>query len=252
MSNIVKEDVVKATNRDKKEYLSEATKKTHSQSSGWVYLLDFDDDYVYFDKEQYVEERYLIESYRASYSGSVVRYTVNDDAVKVARETVYTVVEDSQTDTENVVMKCLKKFFGKSKEVLKQEVSKQDVFKQFNEEEMISYEPLYAPADWVDGDGQGMTQETINKMVTDIKEKIDGEGIQANLFHKVATNAFSYVDCFKNPWPTTEINGQTVEHGQPVIVAKYHNEKAWELRKSGKIMGPSIGARGTVRKVDNE
>jgi len=117
---------------------------------------------------------------------------------------------------------------------------------KFQEEEMIAYEPLYCPPDVPDGEGEGMTESEIKKMVSNIKKKIEDGIMQANLFHKIPTKAFEWVDVFVNPWPTCKVGDQDVVKGQPVAVCKYHNKNAWELRKQGIIKGPSI--EGTVGK----
>ena len=58
--------------------------------------------------------------------------------------------------------------------------------------------------------------------------------------------------------PTREIEkesecviGETVvPEGQPLVKLQFNTQEAWELRKSGDLMGVSIGAKATIVEVD--
>jgi hypothetical protein len=148
-----------------------------------------------------------------------------------------------------------KKYFGKKEEDPLKDIIKQKdnhyYIEKFNNEEMISYEPLYTPPEVPDAEYEGMTEKESLKTVKNIKEKIENGTMKSNLFHKVPTKAFKWIDCFSNPWPSCIVGDQEVLKSQPVGVLKWNNEKAWELRKQNIIKGPSIeGKAGNKRKVE--
>lgn len=127
------------------------------------------------------------------------------------------------------------------------------IIKQFDEEERIAYEPLYCPPDTADGHDEGMTKVEIVKMVDHINDCID-QGIKLeNIGHKAPiTKAFEYKSAFVSPWPECTVGDTVVKEGQPVLIVKYHNQRAWELRKEGRICGPSIGGTGIITEVDED
>lgn len=251
-------NISKATYNDKIRWLHEAVDKIeYHYKDKWgdicrcyCWLRDHDDDYVYIHiKDATYRMPYTLENNKVDIDTS--------NPVEVVSETTYTVVgvdESDESDEDSMVEKILKgitkHFGGTQKEGNPIETSKElMVIKKFEDEEMIVYEPLYTPPDTPDLVGESMSQETITKMVGDIKKKIEAGTMQANLFHKVPTDSFKWIDCFENPWPICMVGEQEVVKGQPVIVAKYSNAKAYEARKAGLLKGPSIGFRGKRRDV---
>jgi len=231
------------------------------ESSPYIYLKDYDEQYAYYeDTDDYNK------TIRIGYTYSESGYTLNNDPVYVLERTVYVTEDDvisgtvtpaTNTATQAVpaprpvpetisLLKSIKGLLTGNKPV--------PMIKQFNDEEMISYEPLYVPPETADGHEEGMSEEEIVKMVEKIKIGIEQQTIKANLFHKANTTSFEWIDAFVSPWPECQVGEQTVAKGQPVIVAKYHSKELWDMRKEGVIKGPSIGAMMTplvVEETDN-
>jgi hypothetical protein len=162
--------------------------------------------------------------------------------------------DDSKRSTfVNKLMQLLDKHFGSEASVSDEfDMKPEDVMviKQFEDEEMVEYAPLYKAANQPDLVGDAMSQHTIDNMVSQLNKAIE-DGVQLeNLGHRVPIkNAWKYQEVFTSPWPSCMVGDTEVTKGQPVLVIKYNNERAWELRKQGVIKGPSIGGRG--RFVEN-
>lgn len=218
---------------DKRKILADAL------GTGWV--LDFDEDYVYF--EQWVEDdeehRYL--AFRKTYE-------ISDDNVVTfgkEKERVVTTTEFQAVGSTEVTEKSIKgfinnaldKYFGGSK---KGDIN---VIKQFGDDgEMVCIEPLYTAPLQADGDGDMMNAETIEGMVNSINKANKDGRLQNGLFHKHRTRTWYLDKAWVNP--TTCVIGDTVvPEGQPIAKTIFTNKAAFELRKKGEIAGLSIGAR---------
>lgn len=271
---VVKEekyDIEKATYDDRKRLLRNSIKEKFLFENGYLYNLDLDSEFVYFEIN-YCEHkddgktRYYDTTYKLPYTIKDVNVSLGTELIKVEKITQYKDVEDkvspiyedgngnrSMEWVENIVEKVLKRF--KREESQDSNVAKEKdgcyYIEKFKEEEMKSWEPIYCPPNTSDADGEGMTEEEITKMVKNMKDKIDSGTMEFNLFHKVKSNAAEWVDCFCNPWPECYVGDHKVEKGQPVGVLQWKNKAAWEMRKSGRILGPSIeGKSGSKRKVE--
>lgn len=224
-------DVDKATFNDKRKMLSDAI------DSGWV--MDFDEEYVYF--EQWEEDGYV--TYRKSYNiseGNSV--TFGEEKEKVVATTDFQVVKavnETEKSVIGYVTKALDKYFGGSNR------KDLNVIKQFGDDgDMTCIEPLYTAPFQADGDGDMMSAETIEGMVQSINKANDEGRLQSGLFHKHNTDTWHLEKAWVNP--TECIIGDTVvPEGQPIAKTVFTNEAAFELRKSGDIAGLSIGARAT-------
>jgi uncharacterized protein YdaT len=117
---------------------------------------------------------------------------------------------------------------------------------KFNEEQMIAIEPLYCKPMEADLHEEGMTEEEIRKMVDNINSNIDK--ISGNIGHAINTDGFYFVKAWVNECDCI-IGDEIVPEGMPIIKVQFVDDKLWELRKSGKLTGLSIGALGAV--VDN-
>lgn len=221
----------KSTMSDKRRMLCDAL-----GNDGWV--LDFDETYVYFEQWDNVDERYV--AFRKGYEiseGNVISFSGEKDQVIATTE--FKVVQEEETEKNllNKLLKTLNKHFGGSK---RKDVN---VIKQFGEDgSMTCIEPLYSAPLQVDGDGEMMSADTIEGMVSSIN-KANSEGrLQYGLFHKHLTDSWYLDKAWVNP--TECIIGETVvPEGQPIAKTVFTNESAFELRKSGDIAGLSIGAR---------
>jgi len=140
----------------------------------------------------------------------------------------------------------------KPKEKVSTEDSLLPIVKQFHEDEMIAIEPLYASVGEVDGHGDFIeTIEDMRVFVDAINKANEAGVLQSSLFHTHKTNAFKMMRAWVNECECS-INGQTIKKGMPLAEIQFTNNKAWELRKSGKFMGLSIGARAIVTEVEDE
>lgn len=272
---IVSEDlsrIEKATFKDLKELLRKAIQEQFVFENGYLgWDIDFDPDNVYFSVEfsEYENDkhRYYEITYSVPYSLDGVTVSLGREPKKVEKETKYTevkenspFVEDGDVNrsmewAEKIIEKVLKKFSRKEiveKTKIEKEAKEIDgkfYIEKFKEEEQISYEPLYVPPEVGDYEGEGMTEEESIKMVKQIKDKIEKGEMKFNLFHKVESEAATWIDCFSNPWPSCFVGDQEVLKSQPVGVLKWNNKEAWGLRKQGVIKGPSIEGRAGNRRV---
>ena len=230
-------DINKNTAEDKKSILQKAVEEKFG--SGWV--RDYDDSYVYF--ESWVDGTGYID-FKVSYSiSNLVSVTLGEDKIKVIRLTEYKDIPDTEEDMEKSLTKKLEswldKHFGASKENTLQ------VIKQFQDEEMIAVEPLYISVGEVDGQGDTINSiEEMESLVKSFNEANESGILQSSLFHNHKTQSFSIVKAWVNPVECM-IGESLVPEGQPIAKVKFHNEKAWELRKNGTLLGLSIGARAT-------
>ena len=142
----------------------------------------------------------------------------------------------TKTTAESKIFKFLSKYFGGS-----EDNSHLAVIKQFQEEEMIAVEPLYCLADEADAHKEGMTQETIRKMVDNFNTNIDN--ISGNISHVAMTDGFAPIKAWVNECECM-IGDEYVPEGQPIVKVKFFNEVLWEARKAGELGGVSIGAKG--------
>lgn len=118
---------------------------------------------------------------------------------------------------------------------------------KFNEEQMIAIEPLYCKPMDSDTHNQGMNEEEIRKMVSNINANI--QKISGNIGHVFNTEGFYFVKAWVNECECM-IGSEFVPEGQPIIKVQFVDETLWSMRKTGQLQGLSIGALGVV--VDNE
>ena len=265
--------VEKTSTKDLRSYLRVALKGKYETSNNYVYILDFDESkgLVQFEINNYSYDSYMESTYQTSFtiSNEVDIFLGGDEPVEVVRKSVYTPVSSSADNASGVTLSSVAKTVKDTiKDTFKDLFSKQDpilkAFKQdaegcyrvekFNDEEMIAYEPMYSPPNVGDSDAQAMTEDTIKSMVDSANEGIEDGTLKSVLFHKVETDSFSFIKAFVNPWPSCLVGDQDVVKGQPVIVVKYHNKAAWDLRKAGVLKGPSIGCQctGVVKVTEKE
>lgn len=224
-------NIDKSTMNDKRRMLSDAI------DSGWV--LDFDEEFIYFEQWDDIHERYV--AFRRTYEiseGNVV--TFGEEKEQVVATTEFKLVETGDTDTDKsisgIVQKALDKYFGGSK---RQGI---DVIKQFDSEGMYAIEPLYIAPGEVDGHGDTMDLEAITGMVDSLNKANEEGRLQSGLFHKHKTDAWKLDKAWVNP--TECMIGDTlVPEGQPIAKTLFTNKAAYDLRVNGDICGLSIGGR---------
>jgi len=223
--------IEKNTDNDKRSIISNAIRAEYPDT--YPYLVDYDDEYIYF--EVYTGEGY--KNFRAGYTFSGVSVDIESDPEEVVKLTEYRVVKNDLS-TEKGLLNFITKHFGGTKG------SGKTVLKQFQEEEMVAIEKLYIHPEDVDGVGDTISLEDTRGMVDSLNKAIEAGTLQHGLFHKHKIDSFSVVKAWVAE--TDCIIGETeIREGQPLIKVQFHNETAWELRKSGEIAGISIGAKAT-------
>lgn len=214
----------------------------------WIYLIDFDDTYAYFEVYDYEHGAYL--NFRVAYQFTGTLATFEGDPEEVVRLSEYKLVSTNEdVVTEKSLMKTLDSFFtkhfGSSKEN-----SGLPVIKQFQEEKMVAIENLYILPNDIDGQGYTIDLEETHSLVKSFNEANDSGILQTSLFHTHKTESFEVVKAWVNPCECM-IGDTLVEEGQPLVEIQFLNKAAWELRKEGTLMGLSIGAQATeVVEVD--
>ena len=237
--------LIKNTNNDKRELLSKALRNHCKESEDrecYIYLSDFDDTYVYFSKETYDDGGYTEYQYKLQYSiTDVVNLSFSGEPQSVERITEYkdvlTEEEVSQSFLESVIKGLGKHFGGSNKDTLA-------VIKQFNDEEMIAVEPLFIAAGNTDLHLDTIDLEETHNLVKSFNEANQDGTLQSSLFHGHKSQAFKVNKAWVNPYEC-KIGDTTVVEGQPLCEIQFTNKKAWDLRKSGKLMGLSIGAQAS-------
>lgn len=235
--------VSKATEGDKRRALSNAVENNYEvESCGdcycWSYLQDYDDDYIYF----WVSTKDFSGAFKDAYTYDGPLVTLAGEPVEVVATTEYVeVTKEKKEDTSKLdkVLGILEKFIGDSKNT-----ESNVVIKQFDDEEMIAIEPLYAAPDTADNDDEGMTLDTIKGMVESANAAIQEGRLQSKYFHKEVTSDFHFLEAWVNPCDCY-IGESFVPEGQPIMKVKFDSEEAWEARKQGELRGLSIGAKAT-------
>lgn len=237
-------ELEKATYQNLMTLVSEALK------DGYVTDIDPDNKYVYV-RQWEGEPDYRSKTYRYSYSLSGVNITINQDSKQeVVGQTQY--VEKAKD--EFVTKSFLTGFLQDIKELVKGKSQPSvDIIKEFKEEEMISIEPFYVPPSKVDLHGDKLASVEVIKAGVDSFNKAIEEGRAIPcLFHKHKTESFEFVKAWVVE-KDTQYGDRVAEAGQPLIEIKWKNEKAWELRKSGRLMGGSMRAKSNdIEEVDDE
>ncbi len=270
----------KNTADDKRQILSDAVDSLFSVQGVYVYLRDYDDEYIYFRYNNH--ELGTNATYRLSYDYTGTSATLSGALEEVVQLSDYRVVGSEPVDKgsddkgtaqqikpvgsdlpnstaegkgrgalaqgyalefveKNGEESFFQKFlghFGPTKENIN------PVVKQFEDEQMIAIEPLYIVADGVDGQGDTYSREDANNMCTSLNKAIDEGRLQHGLFHKHSSDAFEITKSWVNEFECT-IGDSVVLEGQPLAKVQFKNQAAWDLRKSGTLMGLSIGARAT-------
>jgi hypothetical protein len=236
-------DLQKNTNGDKRRILSNIVESVYETAGIYVYLNDFDDDYVYFN---YYDRNDKSTTFRDKYEYNGVQATLAGDPEVVERFTEYKAVaenpinkairESRQDSQDETLLQKITKHFGGSKQNL------HPVVKQFEDEAMIAIEPLYIAAGEVDGVGDTYQREDVDYMVNSLNKAIEDGRLQQGLFHGHSTNAFTIEKGWVNEFEC-QLGDTTILEGQPIVKVQFTSPEAWELRKAGRLTGLSIGAR---------
>jgi hypothetical protein len=243
-------EVEKATEGDKRNILDSSLRSSYKSSpfydscSHSPWLLDYDDTYAYF--EVWTEGKGY-KTYRDTYTFNGTLATFGNSVEEVVRQTEYEVVsleQDVERSLSDKIISTIEKYFGGAKK-------SNQVIKQFDDEQMIAIEPLYIAAGEVDAVGDTYDLEDVYEMVTNFNKAIEEKTISSGLFHKSKTNSYTFIKAWVNECECT-IGETLVKEGQPIVKVQFNNKIAWELRKSGELMGLSIGAKAVFEELENE
>lgn len=238
-----KEDVniKKNTAQDKLYLLADAIQNVFEVNGvrEWAWYQDHDDSHIYFQIWCPVKERYCSWAIGYAYSEGIV--TLSEEVEEVVQLTEWkrvqvppSEVEKSQM-SEKTLFSWLDKYFSKKSQV--------EVLKEYSDEEMVSIEPIWRPANEVDLHGDTIDLIEVRKMVDNINKKIENGTLKAGLFHTHETEVFKWQRAWVQE-ADAQLGETFVKAGTPLISAKWFNKKAWEDKKSGKLMAPSFGAKG--------
>ena len=169
----------KATMEDKRSILEQNLRMSFEPAGefDWLYLIDFDEQYVYFEIYDYDNGAYLY--YRVGYEFNGTMATFEDEVEEVVRNTSYEVVEPMNDAVEDVdrsmseskLFGWLDKYFGETKNTTQ-------IIKQFDDEQMVAIEPLYIAAGEVDGHGDTYELATVYGMVDSLNKAIEDGRLQ--------------------------------------------------------------------------
>ena len=239
--NVIKEILInKATSNDKKDYLRTALKNKFESDGMYIWDCDYDDVYAYFTAETY-RDNYKEGSFRltCSFDSSGVNVTLGDEVEEVAKESTYTLLSNTSDNASTLPIV--------SKSVKDDSIP---FVKQFTDDEMIAVEVVYAFPGESDSDGEGMTEETIRKMVGSCNKAIDDGRLSCGLHHETNLDSIEFLKVWVNECPCY-IGDTFVPEGAALAKTKFNDTELWEQRKSGELGGLSIGAMCTD-KVPNE
>ena len=117
---------------------------------------------------------------------------------------------------------------------------------QFEDELMQVTEVMYCPPEEDDLHGERMSEIEIRKMVSNFNENITN--VKGNLGHIKNTEAFRPIKAWVNEVECM-IGDNYVAEGTPLVKIQFYDADLYAKRKSGEILGLSIGAMGrTVNK----
>lgn len=251
----MKKDLNKALTDEVKAKLQIRLKERYKDSNLWVMDYDDEENVVYYE---IWDQDTGSKTYRVSFLMQENIIVLGSDVTEVYRTYEYEEVSKNKFSFDSTIplysemerslldkfTDMLSKHFGGSQE------NKKVIIKQLDDEEMVAIEQLYITIGDIDGVGDTYASpEVCREMVRSFNQAIEKGNLKANYFHKVMTEDFTVlkawvceVDC---------IIGETeVKEGTPLVKVKFNNEKAWNLRKSGDLMGVSIGAIAEWEVVD--
>lgn len=209
----------------------------------YTYLIDFDEEYVYFDIYHSDQGRYIV--WKASYTYNGTTAVFGNDAVEVVRVSEYKVVEQIVEDDEPVTkgwLKTILKNFGGSNEN-KFNPEGAVVHKSLQEEQMISWEAAYVAAGEMDLQGDTYDVEGCKLFLKALQEGIENNTLKSNLFHGLdvtGKGVFSYNKAFMFE-EDTYLDETFIPAYLPIVEVQWESKAAWEMRKNDHPDGLQLG-----------
>lgn len=124
------------------------------------------------------------------------------------------------------------------------------VIKAFDDDKMISYDPLYVNVGESDVHGDGISDEELDKLVANINQKIKDGELKSKIHHTYDTDGYHYLKASRMPMdayienPLAEDGKIMIAEGQPILKTQFTSMAMWEKKKSGMLKNPSIGGAG--------
>lgn len=150
---------------------------------------------------------------------------------------------DKNMNKENLInafSDFIDKYFGEPNKQL-------PVIKQFQEDKMEAIEWLY-PLEQDDLHSERMDLEAIRGMVDSLNKAIKGNKLNTAIDHWYEERGFEIQKAWVNECDCM-IGDSLVPEGWPLVKVKFHSISLWKARKEGKLLGLSIGARGSKEVV---
>lgn len=124
------------------------------------------------------------------------------------------------------------------------------VIKAFDDDKMISYDPLYVNVGESDVHGDGISDEELDKLVSNINQKIKEGKLKSKIHHTYDTDGYHYLKASRMPMdayienPLAEDGKIMIAEGQPILKTQFTSKAMWEKKKMGVLKNPSIGGAG--------
>lgn len=126
------------------------------------------------------------------------------------------------------------------------------VLKAIDMEQRVCTEIVYKPI-VKDLHGEWMSPETIESAEQSFRTNLEKGLVTANLFHVTPTNKFTIKKSWVLPQDTLfEGKEESVVKGTWLVETHYNDDQLWEMKKSGKLGGLSLGGFGSTNKLTGE
>jgi hypothetical protein len=126
------------------------------------------------------------------------------------------------------------------------------VLKEFKQEERLCTEIVYTPI-VKDLHGDWMSEETIKDAEASFRANFELGLVKANLFHVATTDKFEIKRSWLLPEDATfEGRDSVVPKGTWLAETHYPDDTLWEMKKSRKVGGLSLGGYGDTNTVTGE
>lgn len=244
-----KMNIEKTLNRDKERVIQSALREKYKGSDYYPYVFEIDSDKSEVYYEMWLEEGYKVFMLNYSMNADNTSATLSGEPAEVVPQTEYKTVSKSQEEGmfKRFIEYMVEHLGGTQREASPVETP---IIKQFDEEQMIAWEPLYIEPDGVDGHGWTASADVLKAMVESCNEAIKDGRLIAKYNHTEVTDDFEWVEAISCPFDCY-VGDKFIPEGQPLIKSQFKNKEAWEERKSGKICGPSIGAKGVWEEIND-
>lgn len=205
-----------------------------------AYIEDFDEQAseVIYEEYSSIGSDYNWRTYKVGYSFNEDFTTATMEGIPVEVVEVDSYVEvPEQAVTKSWMEDFITKHFGGTNNE-----NQVPVIKQFDDVKHTTAEFVYVGPNTPDGVGDAYLLEDAEPMINSLNKAIEEGRLQSGLFHKHKTEQYRVTKA----WLAEEdcVMGEVeVKKNDPLMEVEYLSEKLFELRKAGRIMGPSIGAR---------